>query len=237
MLVAGNTVTKETSVVDTGSAASLKVVFSGTPPAYVGQPVTDQLAALSGRTLSFTCRVWCNTANCARLNLQVNGSTANYSAYHTGSSAWQTLSVTAAMPTLTNLTAYIQFDAACTAYLDNACLVVGSQPANYVPLHPADDLARCLRYYEVVGADGSLVYAAYCGAGLAGACYVRYRAQKPVTPTVTKVGTWAVTNCAQPVIGSNGPDGAQIYALASATAQMQFNTNNATTYMSSEANP
>ena len=30
-------------------------------------------------------------------------------------------------------------------------LVVGSQPADYVPLHPADDLARCLRYYEIVG--------------------------------------------------------------------------------------
>ena len=45
----------------------------------------------------------------------------------------------------------ISIAAAGTYYVDNAMLVVGSQPADYAPLHPADDLARCLRYYEIIG--------------------------------------------------------------------------------------
>jgi hypothetical protein len=77
--------------------------------------------------------------------------------------------------------------AAATAYIDNAMLVVGSQAANYVPMHPADDLARCLRYYETIvppGAGGWIGYGQCYAATNANVAW-RYLVQKPVTPTIT----------------------------------------------------
>ena len=34
-------------------------------------------------------------------------------------------------------------------------LVVGSVAADYAPMHPADDLARCQRYYQTLGRNGT----------------------------------------------------------------------------------
>ena len=56
------------------------------------------------------------------------------------------------------------------------------QPADYVPLHPADDLARCLRYYEMWDSD-SLRYSRL-------PYYVQWnmswlKASQAMTPTVT----------------------------------------------------
>jgi hypothetical protein len=116
-------------------------------------------------------------------------------------------------------------------------LVVGSQAANYVPLHPADDLARCLRYYEVVGLGGGFLAAAWSGVGSeAIASPIRWQVPKPVTPTVTKVGTWTVTLCTQPTMLTSTVDGTQLYAASTAIGHVQYATTGSA-YLTSEANP
>jgi len=90
------------------------------------------------------------------------------------------------------------------AYVDNAMLVMGSVAADYAPLHPADDLARCLRYYE----RSSWAVNAYMAMGqsysttqFAGT--LAYSIIKAVTPTCTVTGLPSFTNGTFGVIGSS----------------------------------
>jgi len=233
------TITKETTTVDTGSGASAKVVIT-TGGAYFGQKLED-LLGLSNRTVTLSMRVWASAANAVRLYLQINGGGgANdiYSAYHPGGSVWQTLSVTASLAALTNLWAYVHLAAAATVYLDNAMLVVGAQPANYVPLHPADDLARCLRYYQQIGSGVTqdIYISGYASAGSQNQGGTLSYVQKPVTPTATKVGTWSVSNCGQPALLGAGANSLGIYAPSVGAGAMAFYSG-AGMYITLESNP
>src|SRR5262252_9445345 len=151
-------ISRDTANVDVGSAACAAVTFTlgtgaGGTQFYQGN-LTDFVGSLNGLTLSLSVRVKTATANAVRIginNYYSSTSHFTYSTYHTGSGAYQTLTVTATLtpaPTIVQLCVF--FAASCTAYLDNAMLVVGSVAADYAPLHPADDLARCLRYYEKI---------------------------------------------------------------------------------------
>ena len=128
--------------------------------------------------------------------------TTQTSPYHTGNGAYQTLSTTITVgPTATILYVRVICAAAATVYVDNAMLVVGSQPADYVPLHPADDLARCLRYYEKIlysPNEYATVAHAYANNSVAGA--YPYMTTKPVAPTLTVGGGFACTSSSFTVI-------------------------------------
>lgn len=120
-------------------------------------------------------------------------------------------------------------------------LVVGSVPADYAPLHPGDDLARCLRYYEILGGDstGSQIVSGYAGAGAQTIrAMVRYRGYKPVTPTVTKNGVWTMSNSsAQPVPASIGTDGFYYTMPSTAAGDVYAYNAAAGCYTTVEANP
>jgi hypothetical protein len=154
---------------------------------------------LRNRQVSASIRVRTATANAVRL-AGYDGTSWNYSSFHPGGGTYQTLTVTwTPGASATNFSVAVFFAVSCTAYLDNATLVVGSVPATYVPMHPADDLARCLRYYEILQPDLSLYHGSAGGVCLYG---LPFRALKAVTPTLTKNGTWSTTNCGQPTVGS-----------------------------------
>jgi hypothetical protein len=113
---------------------------------------------VAGKTVSFSIRAKTTLANSLRIGIGSDGTggTTVYSPnYHTGNGIYQTLSVTYTVPAnATNLVTSI-FLSAGTAqafYVDNAMLVIGQIPADYVPMHPADELARCQRYYQRIGA-------------------------------------------------------------------------------------
>jgi hypothetical protein len=237
-------VSRNTANVDVGSSFCAACTFvlgtgAGATALFQALKAADG-SQLAGRTVSASCRISTSVANAVRVALTYDGTggSTSYSAFHTGGGAYQTLTLTVTIPanaTLVQMAVY--FAASCTAYLDNANLVVGSQPANYVPMHPADDLARCQRYYEIVGAGGSLLHAGWAGAASeAIASVLRWRAFKAVTPTVTKVGTWAPTGAAEPVVAAAGQDGTQFYALSIGVNHVQF-ASSSTAYISSEANP
>jgi hypothetical protein len=237
------TVTQETTTVDGPSGTSAKCVLSGvTTPNYLTQHIADSgvLLQLRGRTLSASIRVQCSVANAARLYLQ-DTAAQTLSSFHSGNGTWQTLTVTKAIDNAAGwVRVGVDFALAGTFYIDNACLVVGSQPANYVPLHPADDLARCLRYYEIIGETaGSIQSTLYASAASQSPItFIPYKARKAVVPTVTKVGTWTVSNCGQPGIGAGpGIDGFSLYATSIAAGMVGFGNNSAGNFITAEANP
>jgi hypothetical protein len=107
---------------------------------------------LTGRPITVSIRVRCNVAGAVRLNLNSDANSGLgliSSAFHTGGDVYQTLSLTFNQPAAgTYFVAYVSFHATCVAYLDNAMAVVGSDVVPYVPIHPSEELSRCLRYYE-----------------------------------------------------------------------------------------
>jgi hypothetical protein len=146
----------------------------------------EDVTQLHGRTITFSARVRTSTASAVRLSVgQDSGLT--YGSYHSGGGAYETLTVTAVIAVNATIASpNVTFNANCTAYVDNAMLVVGSVPADYAPLHPADDLARCLRYYELlVAASGEGQLYGQCYAATNANFSWRYRVPKAVTPTVT----------------------------------------------------
>jgi len=247
MFLAGTdtySVSKNTANADgPGACAALTFTLgtgAGGSNFYQPIPTTDN-PQLPNRTVSFSIRVRTSTANAARPVIYENVGGNHYGSYHTGGGAYETLTFSLAVPSgATTVNCGVAFSASCTAYLDNACLVVGSQAANYVPLHPADDLARCLRYYEIIGNENPSAFMSGSASGAGQPCYTTfpYKAIKPVAPTVTKNGTWIVGNGGQPALfGGGSTKDAVLSQSSSAAGQVTAYCNAAGLNLTVEANP
>src|SRR5215471_3872604 len=218
---------------DSGSWRCLAAtVGGGAAPAagaFIYQNVISSYASgegqeLRGRTLSLSARVRCSVANGCRIAIyDATGSVTTYSAYHSGGGAYETLRVTTSSPISAgciNGQIRAMFDANGTYYVDNMMLVHGAVAADYVPMHPADDLARCQRYYEELGPAGSgtlicRILVPSGSSGYADQCW-RWMVRKAVTPTVTKNGTWQIGgNASQPAVVNITQDGIRVESNAS----------------------
>jgi len=241
-------VSRNTANADVGSAVCAALTFTnaGGGNTLISQqyPVTE-FPQLAGRPLSLSVRVSTTVANAVRLGLY-NGSAWSYSAYHPGSGGYQTLTIPNITPSGsgTVFVAIYVANASCTAYVDNACLVVGSQPANYVPLHPADDLARCLRYFETIGDDGDVILGGLTPASPTSPtafATVSFKARKAVTPTITFVGgAWTAVNITGggPVINAVGRGSARLNLGSAGPASGTYYVASDTThYITAESNP
>lgn len=192
---------------------------------------------LGNQTLAFAMWIKSTVVGTARAYL-FDGTSYVYSAYNTTTGP-ERLTVTSTVTSATPTYVLVGVDvgvASCTVEVNDATLVMGSVAADYAPLHPADDLARCLRYYELIGeVSNGLQLSYYTLAGNGINVPVSYKARKAVTPTVTKTGTWTVTNSSQPTIYTSGLDvlSLQIIATATGTASAGNNSN----AISVEANP
>lgn len=204
--------------------------------------------ALKGRRVTFSMRFYCLSANAVSLYIQTDGtgSGQTFSAQHAGA-GWQTLSVSALVPgdaTYIQLNLYFAAAVAGTWYAGAAVLSLGAVAPDFQPLPPANDLVSCQRYYEVMGAPGAgdLII------GGSGATIINelkrtdfiWRAQKPVSPTMTRVGTWSLANVsAQPVAASASTHGfyTQVVATAAGGADTYAYNNNSGNCFTAEANP
>lgn len=237
-------VSRDTANVDVGSNACAACTYTrGTGNNTLFQQTfkTSDGSMVPSTTYSLSVRVRTSTANAVQLTVYGDGSfTTVTSAYHSGSGTYQTLSVTfTTTATQTNVNFGVAFNtASSTAYIDNACLVIGSQPANYVPLHPADDLARCLRYYEKIGPNANYPQlSAYAAAGANFNAPLPWAAKKAIAPTITLNGTFAFVNAsAAGMAGTPGVDGGAFGATATALGTAIVYSNNSG-YITVEANP
>jgi hypothetical protein len=209
------------------------------------QYLTDIIPQVAGRTVSLSIRVWCSAANAVRIGIYDTINSFRWGTYHPGGSAYQTLTLTAVCGSATTVFGVaLGIDANCSIYVDDAMLVVGPVAADYAPLHPVDDLTRCLRYYEILGdntasTDNALIHSGYAGAG-GQAFYITYpwKVHKAILPTVTKVGSWGASNCAQPSIDDIRKWGCRMTTGSSAAGPFYINANGSSSnYISSEANP
>ena len=228
-------ISRDTTNMDAGSGACAAVAYThGSAVSDLYQKLEDS-PNLKNRTMTVSARVRSSVANAVRLCLQ--GAAQNFSGFHTGDGTYQTLTVTASMGTPGTFAVFFRFGASGTFYVDNAMLIVGPNPADYIPMHPADDLARCQRYYEQVGINGAVFHGGWAGvAGEAIGTDRRFRAYKAVNPTITLLTPWTVTNCAQPVVLASTSDGVSFYAAATAIGHVQFLTTTSA-WIIAEANP
>jgi hypothetical protein len=177
-----------------GSLASqycAQLISTGTVGSGLVQQIRGTDLWLQLTTLSLSARVYSTVPNAVRLSLNDGVSGAN-SAFHTGNGTWQTLTATYTIAnTATVVNVQINCFAAGTHYVDNVMLVQGNTPADYMPLHPADDLARCLRYYEILLSPSSYAYSTtgQCLGATQGSGYFAYKALKAGFPAATVRGT------------------------------------------------
>lgn len=179
--------------------------------------------ALREKTITFSARVQANQPNNVRL--RIGDSAANtWSTYHPGGGAVATLSVTHTVtPAATFVYVFVEISAASdTARVDSAVLVLGSVPADYAPLHPVDDLARCLRYYEA--SYGNWLGAGYVSVGTSAEYHYKNQSVKGGAPTITFAAPGAfftrtvsgvLTQCTSVAANNSLQDGAEITASVS----------------------
>jgi len=231
------TVTQETSTIATNSRYSLKAVTTSTTCGV--QQKIENGYALRGKTVAASIRVQQSVASGLRLSLSDDGGGSGTASYSTTTGSFVTITVTMAVSaTATYLTFALYCDLAGTYYFDNAMLVIGPNAAPYEPLHPADDLLRCQRYYEFIGgATNSIYLRAYQSASEYLITTLFYKVSKGGTPTVTKIGTWTVNNCAQPTVGNPSAVTCTIQSQVTALGMAYFTTSNATDGLTVEWNP
>jgi hypothetical protein len=197
---------------DTGSARCAACTNSATAPttatpSFLYNMIVDSEGLeLRGRTVSYSARIKCSVANACRIAIMDTTTTTYLSAYHPGDGVYHTLTITGAAigTTANNCQARVYFENNGTFYIDNAMLAVGTTAADYVPLHPADDLARCLRYFQQYGSQNG-GWSFMMGQCLTTTSFMLQRSVPflAITPTVTVVNplaNYGVANSAGGII-------------------------------------
>jgi hypothetical protein len=180
-----------TRIAGNGGGFALQVVYTHSTASGVSQDIqANENPVLPGKVVSFSADVNASVAGAAQLKILTNGAGAInvVSSFHPGGSTWQRLTVTATTnAATTDVQVSLALSASGTFQFDNAMLVVGSQPANYAPLTPADDLARCLRYYTLYNTIGGNQILGVGHASAATNAYVpwRFPVVMAVIPTIT----------------------------------------------------
>jgi hypothetical protein len=142
-------VSRESSTVKLGSY-SMKVTSTSPDLGYLNSlNVNNELGTginyWKGRKVSLSAWVWADTANNARL--QINDQiTPSPTAYHTGSSTWELLTVTHTVSnSATNLFIQVAQGYAAgttTSYFNGIILVDGETPYSFAPCFPQEDVWR-----------------------------------------------------------------------------------------------
>lgn len=195
------TVSRDINNAEVVGGTCLAAVTTGTNQ-IIQQSLLDNISKLKGKQISFTVRLKTSVPNSAQIDL-TDGVVSNPSGLNVNPGQWETLTCSIIVsPSAVQLDCRILISAPATVYVESACVVVGS-PALAVPMHLSDELHRCLRYFEVIGNSGTIpILIGYNGASQPNMINIPYRDIKPVTPTVTKNGTWFVSNCGQPVVNA-----------------------------------
>lgn len=225
-----------------GYSAQIVYTHAGGGNAQPQQKVEDY-AQLRARAVTFAVAVKATVAARVRAFVYDSVTGYTYSAYNVGT-AEERLSVTAtisATATMVIVGVYVD-TGSCTVELNDATLVVGTVPLAYAPLHPADEASRCQRYYEVHGRPPSgvtlVVRESANGAGQYVGQWVSFATTKAGVPTVTKNGTWTLTNCsAQPTANNVSVDGYDLNAVSTAAGNALFYCDSSDDSVTSEWNP
>lgn len=240
-------ISRDSANADSGSRYCAAVTYTHNTTSYLTQIVEDPVGGddipyhTRGKTISLSIRVKTSTASAVKAFIW-DGSTFVFSNNHTGGGAHETLTVTTTLGgAVTNLTVGVAFSVSCTAYVDNAMFVIGSAAPNHVPMQPWSEHERCRRYYEVMGgvAFGPpfVNFVATAGAqNLGNPNY--FTTIKGGTPTLTKNGTWALTNAAsQPTANFATVNGFNLFVASTAAGVTKAEVDSSDDTVTAEWNP
>lgn len=230
-------ITGETTTIDTLSRGSLKWVYTHSANSSLDQKLEGG-TALRGQAVTFTVRVRQGVANSARAYINDSGAK-TYSTTSATVGSFVTFSVTASISgTASSVSVGVELSASDTVYTDNAVCAIGSSAPQFLPPNPAENLARCQRYYEIIGeAVSSLMYQGVLDANGYYRMSVTFKVKKATNATITKNGTWSLSGWAGFASSNTGVDSS--YWLASGGAGVNGYTWNNTSGASitAEANP
>ena len=120
--------------------------------------------------------------------------------------------------------------------IGNVQLELGLVSSTFESRTYGQELALCQRYFQKIG--GSIQYDILLQAYGIGGTQNSYSAPLPVmmraAPTSTKIGTWFVSNCGQPTVTA-GAASFGIASVVTASTVMQYNTQDASTYLTFSA--
>lgn len=145
------TISKVATPVDIGSSGAAQVVYTHVTGGYTNftQALSDALQ-LRGRTVTLSGRVRISAPGTVYLRILLDLTTVLVSSPILSEvGTYQTLVCSGPIPAFTTRidVQTIITGASMVTYLDNFMLVVGPTPADYVPLAPAEELARCQRTF------------------------------------------------------------------------------------------
>lgn len=109
--------------------------------------------------------------------------------------------------------------------IGRAALLPSGTNETYIDPRPIGlEMMLCQRYYEVIGdyTNSFPNISAYTSSGSAFAVPIPFAADKRTVPTLTKNGTWSVSNCAQPAAINPSVRGFVLSVTASSTASFQY---------------
>jgi len=114
-----------------------------------------------------------------------------------------------------------------TFYVANVKLEKGQTATQFIPCDPDIDTQQCRRYFNRLANVWLRGYGSSSGISGFSMAFPKMRA----APTATKTGTWSVSNCGQPSVGTTGDNSVNIYATVTAAGNFYFSTLDATTYI------
>lgn len=230
-------VTRESSIVDSYGQYSLACVYTHNGTTSIFQRI-EHWREMKGRTVCISMRIRQSAASMVRL-FASDGLTTPIGDTTTTTGSFVTHTMTFAVSaSATLLDIGVQLIGSGTVYLDNAMVVIGPAPTEYVPLTPQEELARCQRYYEVHGGvSGAMTFGGY-GAAASGAFqFVPFAVPKGGVPTMTKNGTWNTTNCGQPSASGPMVSGYTLQVTVTALGAFLTNCNGTDDTITAEWNP
>jgi hypothetical protein len=196
---------------------------------------------------SFTVSIYIGTSTDAGIGSFTSASVAGGVAGAL-TTTWQRFTVTAAIPsTVTQIAIYTAYNPTGTAGANDYFEITGVQlePGSVATPFSRNgstiqgELAECERYYEVIGGTstaGITIGGVATGASQAFYFPYSFRTTKRTTPTLSKTGTWGVSNSIQPQTVFPQPSGFTIYgqSLASGAWYSQADSAAATIIASAE---
>lgn len=234
-------ISRDGTNVDRGSQYAAAITYTQGDLASRFRQTVEEYVQLRGRVITVALRVRTATANAVRAFIYDPTLGYRYGAFHTGGAGWETLFCSAVIDAAaTYILVGVELSASGSIYVDSATLAVGSEALAFAPLPPADDLARCQRYYERHGqraSEGFPELVAWAGTAELYGVPISFATTKGGTPTVTKGGTWTVANCGQPSPGAQSYDGYTLSATATAAGRMVVYPDTVDDYIAAEWNP
>ncbi len=225
-----------TTTIDVGSNTSFAVAYTHSASTRLDQKI-ENYRQLQGQVVTFSVRIRKGLANSVRPYISDSGSyTSGVSTTTIGSFETHTVMATISGGA-SSVTVGVEFLASDNLNLDNAVFAIGSLAPAYVPFDPQVDLARCQRYYEVLGAHMTGVATA-AGQSIGG--WVSFVVTKGGAPTVTKLGTWTTNNCGQPTaVSRTGAEtrGVTVYTTSVAAGQVDCYITASSQAITAEWNP